>query len=191
MSKVVTKSARSTKKKRKYTIDNTVIAVGRVLSGRPEQWEKFQRFKDLSTGQNKRRHRNVTWYNPPYSKNVATNIGRTFPKILDDEFPENHGLHKTFNRNTVKVSYTCMTNIKQNIDGHNKAILKKDNPHHKTLGNGCNCKSPDKCPLPDKCLAKLIVYQATVTTNDSKPDQTYVGLTSNTFKTRLVIYQCK
>ena len=28
------------------------------------------------------------------------------------------------------------------------------------------------------------IYQATVTTNDNKPDQTYVGLTSNTFKIR-------
>ena len=65
--------------------------------------------KNVSTGQNKRRHRNVTWYNPPYSKNVATNIGHTFLKILDEEFPENHALHKIFNRNTIKVSYTCMT----------------------------------------------------------------------------------
>ena len=77
-----------------------------------------------------------------------------------------------------------MTNIKQTIGGHIKAILKKDDPHHKTPDNGCNCKSPDKCPLPGKCLTKSIVYQATVTTNDSKPDQTYVCLTSNTFKTR-------
>ena len=29
-----------------------------------------------------------------------------------------------------------MTNIKQTIDGLNKAILKKDDPHHKTLHNG-------------------------------------------------------
>ena len=105
--------------------------------------------KNVSTGQNRRRHRNFTWYNPPYSKNVATNIGRTFLKILDGEFPENHALHKIFNRNTVKVSYTCMTNIKQTTDGHNKAILKKDDPHHKTLDNKCNCKSPDK----SLCLA--------------------------------------
>ena len=128
--------------------------------------------KNVSTDQNKRRHRNVTWYNPPYSKNVTTNIGRTFLNILDEEFPENHALHKIFNRNTVKVSYSCMTNIKQTIDGHNKAILKKDDPHYKTLDNGCNCKSPDKYPLPGICLTKSIVYQATVTTNDSKPDQT-------------------
>ena len=50
--------------------------------------------------------------------------------------------------------------------------------------NGCNCKSPNKCPLLGKCLAKSLVYQATVTTNGNKPDQTYIGLTSNTFKTR-------
>ncbi len=68
---------------------------------------------NVSTSQNKKRHRNVTWYNPPYSKNFATNIGRTFLKILDEEFPENHVLHKVFNRNTVMVSYTCMTNVKQ------------------------------------------------------------------------------
>ncbi len=140
---------------------------------------------NISTSQNKKRHRNVTWYNPPYSKNVATNIGRTFLKILDEEFPENHVLHKIFNRNTVKVSYTCMTNVKQTIDGHNKAVLKMNNPDNKTqLDNGCNCKSRDKCPLPGKCLTKSIVYQATVSTNDNKPDQTYVGLTSNSFKTR-------
>ena len=33
-------------------------------------------------------------------------------------------------------------------------------------------------------LKKSIVYQATVTTEDSKSDETYVGLTENTFKTR-------
>ncbi len=87
---------------------------------------------NVSTSQNKKRHRNVTWYNPPYSKNVGTNIGRTFLKILDEEFPENHVLHKFLNRNTVKVSYTCMTNVKQTIDGHNKAVLKMNNPDNKT-----------------------------------------------------------
>ena len=50
--------------------------------------------------------------------------------------------------------------------------------------NECNCRSHDKCPLDGKCLIKPIVYQATVTTNDNKPDQTYVGLTANAFKTR-------
>ena len=68
--------------------------------------------------------------------------------------------------------------------GHNKSILRMDDPQKKTQNNGCNCKSPNKCPLPGKCLAKSIVYQATVTTNDNYPDQKPIGLTSNTFKTR-------
>ncbi len=34
------------------------------------------------------------------------------------------------------------------------------------------------------CLKQSVVYQATVSTNDGRPDQTYVGLTENSFKTR-------
>ena len=56
----------------------------------------------------KNRPRNVIWYNPPFSRNVATNVGRTFFKILDDEFPTYHILHKIFNRSMVKISYSCM-----------------------------------------------------------------------------------
>ena len=84
----------------------------------------------------------------------------------------------------MKVSYSCTPNLKQSIDGHNKTILKKNTPRHEPPTNECNCRSRDKCPLDGKCLIKSIVYQATVTTNDNKPDQTYVGLTANTFKTR-------
>ena len=38
-------------------------------------------------------------------------------------------------------------------------------------------------------LQKSIVYQATVTTEDSTPDETYVGLTENTFKTRFASHK--
>ena len=33
-----------------------------------------------SNSTRRNRHRNVIWYNPPFSKNVATNVGRTFLK---------------------------------------------------------------------------------------------------------------
>ena len=128
----------------------------------------------------KNRHRDIIWYNPPFSKNVATNIGRTFLKILDEEFPKGHVLHKIFNRNTVKISYSCMTNLKQNIDGHNKSTLRKKIAPSKT----CNCRKPADCPLTGNCLKESVVYQATVATVDNRPDQTYVGLTENSFKTR-------
>ena len=75
----------------------------------------------------KNRHRNIIWYNPPYSKNVATNLEKSFLRILDEEFANDHVLHKIFNRNTVKISYSCMSNIKHNIDGHNESVLSKKN----------------------------------------------------------------
>ena len=55
--------------------------------------------------------------------NVWTNMGHTFLKLLNAKFTEEHLLHKIFNRNTVKISYSCMPNLKQNIDGHNKSSL--------------------------------------------------------------------
>ena len=128
----------------------------------------------------KNRRREIIWYNPPYSKNVATNVGRAFLKILDEEFPKEHVLHKIFNRNTVKISYSCMSNLKQNIDGHNKSILHKKIVPPKT----CNCRKPAECPMDGNCLKESVIYQATVTTEDNNPPQTYVGLTENSFKTR-------
>ena len=128
------------------------------------------------------RRRNIIWYNPPFSKDVATNVGRTFLKILDEEFPENHVFHKIFNRNTVKISYSCMPNLKQKIDGRNKSALQKTTAP--PILKACNCRRPADCPIAGNCLRSSVVYQATVTTEDSKSDQTYVGLTETSFKTR-------
>ena len=38
--------------------------------------------------------------------------------------------------------------------------------------------------MAGNCLKSAVVYQATVTTEDNRPVQTYVGLTENSFKTR-------
>ena len=114
------------------------------------------------------RRRNVIWYNPPFSKNVATNVGRTFLKILDEEFPENHVFHKIFNRNTVKISYSCMPNLKQKIDRRNKSILQKTTAP--PILKACSCRRPADCPIAGNCLRSSVVYQTTVTTEDSKSD---------------------
>ena len=53
------------------------------------------------------RKRNIIWFNPPFSKSVITKVGHCFLKLLDKHFPKNHKFHKIFNRNTVKVSYSC------------------------------------------------------------------------------------
>ena len=89
----------------------------------------------------KRRQRKITWFNPPYSKNVQTNIGEKFLKLIDKNFPKDHPLRKIINRNTVKVSYKCMPNMKQKISTHNFKVLQgeKIQPIY-----GCNCTESEK-----------------------------------------------
>ena len=73
----------------------------------------------------KNRQRNIIWFNPPYSKNVETNVGKCFLSLIDKHFPKSNPLHKIFNRNTIKLSYSCMGNIKTIISNHNKAEINK------------------------------------------------------------------
>ena len=68
----------------------------------------------------KKRKRKVIWFNPPFSKNVKTNVGKTVIKLVWKHFPKEHMFHKIFNKNTIKVSYSCMPNIGTIISGHNK-----------------------------------------------------------------------
>ena len=69
---------------------------------------------------NKTRKRNVTWFNPPLSKNVATNVENKFFTLLSSCFPPNNKLHEIVNKNTLKLSYWCMNNVQQIINSHNK-----------------------------------------------------------------------
>ena len=53
----------------------------------------------------RKRTKNVIWFNPPFRKNVKTNIGKQFLNLIDTHFPPSSTLHRLFNRNTVKISY--------------------------------------------------------------------------------------
>ena len=79
-----------------------------------------------------------------------------------------------------------MPNIKQTISAHNKSLIQKDRlkEQEKESGNNCNCRNKKECPLPDGCLTSSVVYQATVTRHDNQEEETYIGLTENTFKSR-------
>ena len=141
------------------------------------------------TEQKRKRRRNIIWFNPPYNKNVKTNIGRAFISLLEKSFPTDHKLRKIMNRNTVKLSYSCMPNIKQIIDNHNKAVLKAEETAvtQRNEWKACNCRKRDECPLNGECLVKEVVYQATVTVQPETPStvtETYIGLTATDFKAR-------
>ena len=58
--------------------------------------------------QKRKRQRNVIWFNPPYNKSVKTNIGRAFISFIERSFPAGHKLRRIFNRNIIKLSYSCM-----------------------------------------------------------------------------------
>lgn len=126
----------------------------------------------------RQRTRQVTWFNPPFDLTVKTDIGHQFLTILKKSFPKTNPLSKIFNTNTVKLSYSCMPNVKTIIDNNNKRLNKPTQKDAKT----CNCRDAQSCPLGGNCLAKGIVYQATVISGNDK--ETYIGLTETEFKTR-------
>ena len=128
-------------------------------------------------GKRKNRPRNKLWFNPPYSADIETNVAKTFLKLIDKHFPKSHLLHKVFNRNNVKVSYSCTSNMRNLIKQHNAKIL---NETRKANSDGCNCRKRNSCPLDGACLASGIVYKATVTTNIGQP-KIYIGSTEHSF----------
>ena len=127
------------------------------------------------------RRRKITWFNPPFSSNVQTKIGEKFLNLIDKCFPLNYPLRKVINRNTVKVSYKCMPNMKQKISKHNHKVKKEEETQSHY---GCNCtKVIGPCPLSGNCLVDSVIYKAEVL-EDNHTKNTYTGLTSNTFKDR-------
>ena len=75
----------------------------------------------------RKRRRKIIWFNPPFSLSVKTNIGKLFFKMLKKHFPKANPLSKIFNKNTIKISYSCTRNMKSIISSHNKQILTPKN----------------------------------------------------------------
>ena len=88
---------------------------------------QYQQPKENNKKKQKRKH-NIIWFNPPYSKSVKTNIGRIFIKLISKHFPPNHKFVKIFNKNSTKLSYSCMPNISSKINGYNEKILQPAEP---------------------------------------------------------------
>ena len=63
---------------------------------------------------------NIIWFSPPFNKNVSTNVAKQFLNLLDQHFPKSNKLDAIFNRNNVKVSYSCSQNMWSIIKSHNK-----------------------------------------------------------------------
>ena len=123
---------------------------------------------------NRKGKREITWYTPPFSLSVRTNIGRQFIELVKKHFHPKSPLYKIFNKNTLKLSYSCTGNMKNVIQAHNRKILR---PQKKTP---CNCRKKDLCPLNGDCQ-ESVVYKATLQHNNQTFE--YIGSSEN-FKKR-------
>ena len=133
------------------------------------------------------RKRKVIWFNPPYSKSVTTNVGRYFLNLVEKHFPKLHKLQKIFNKNTVKVSYSCLPNVRSSVNKHNKKVLKKENEesNRNEPVKTCSCPRNTECPLDKCCYEKDVQYSAEVKSNlPSYGTKIYKGICATTWKER-------
>ena len=114
--------------------------------------------------------------------NVAANVGRYFLDLVSKLFPPHHKFSKIFNRNNMKISYSCMPNMKSRINTHNKTV-KKAQPS--AQARTCNCINKSKCPFNNKCLINNVLYKANITsTTENYRNKIYYGISETKFKSR-------
>ena len=136
-------------------------------------------YDDVNTQSSRKRKcgRDIIWFYLPYSANVRTNIGGQFLALVGKHFPKNAKLRKLFNRNTLKVGYSCMPSMETRIKGHNKKMMQ---PKHERVP--CNCRVAASCPLKGECKSTNVVYEAEVTLDTAL--KTYTGMSAPDFKSR-------
>ena len=119
----------------------------------------------------RKRKRSITWFNPSFSRNVSTKIGKY------------HLLYKIFNRNSVKVSYSCTKSMKTIINNDIENILGKE-PSINT--STCNCRNKEPCPLNGQCQIGEVVFEGTLSSNHPNcKGKKYFGIAEESFKGRL------
>jgi len=136
-----------------------------------------------SRKKNRTRTRNCIYFNPPYSKNVKTNIIAEFLKIVRN-FPKHNILAPMMNTNKIKASYKTVPNMARQVSRKNGRILKQ---HAAPPPPSCNCqrsRKPD-CPVPGNCTAKDVCYRCQVVRDDNHTCENYTGQTCRPIKTRI------
>ena len=61
---------------------------------------------------------------------MQTNVGKSFLRLITQHFPASHKYHKIFNKNTVKVSYSCMDNMERIIKKQTKKSPHQSDHHN-------------------------------------------------------------
>ena len=139
--------------------------------------------EESNTQKRRNRPRKILWFNPPYNMEVVNNVGKEFFKLLKRNFPRWNPLYKIFNKNCVKLSYSCMPNINGIINKRTIAKLGKEK--NKVIAK-CNCWDNVRCPLEGICKQECVVYKVEVYSDlgNDRNKKVYFGSTQGEFKTR-------
>ena len=137
-------------------------------------YQKHDQKKDNS----QQRKRQIIWFNPPYSKIVTTKVEKCFLSLIDKHFPLHHKLHKLFNWNNVKISYSFLPNIKSVINAHSRNTLCLSTTIGRRTYNYINIP---QCPLQQKCLSNNILYQGNIIPiGENSETKVYYGICKTT-----------
>ena len=140
-----------------------------------DQSEQANNVNIEESNQARKYKRAIIWYNPPYSMNMKTNIDKKIFKLLQKHFPPTHTMYTIFNKNKIKISYSCFPNMGSIISSYNKHILNSNNTEY-----GCNCNNMHE----NKYLTPRIVCKADVTNNKTDEHKYYYGISDTPFKAR-------
>ena len=113
-------------------------------------WQTLKYHHANENVSNNKRNRkwNFTWFNPPFSANVKTKVISYLLNLIRNHFPRKKALHKIsnlFNRNTISVNYSYVSDINAETTKHKKTPQKQLKKHPGT--QFCNCPKKKHCPL--------------------------------------------
>ena len=86
-------------------------------------------------------------------------------KLIVKHFPKQHKYHKIFNKNMIKLSYSCIQNMGNIINKHNNKLLFQGFEQPTQM---CNCRDKANRPMDGNCLQKHFVYQAQIDSANSR-----------------------
>ena len=117
------------------------------------------------------RKRKIIWFSPSLSKSVTTNLGIRILNLVEKHFPKEHKLHKSFNKNTLKVSCSC---------SHNRKV--KQTKKDESLPG--NCRQMNDCPMDRKCCTMYTVYKCLHQYQQNPIKVIYIGFSEDKWKKR-------
>ena len=140
-------------------------------------------------GVGRKRRRRIIWFNPPWAKNVEGNVAKWFNAIVARHFKKNTLFGRLFNKNNLRVSYSCTRNVQAIISASNRRVLNSGQQQEQQQQKRCNCRRGVVCPAGGNCLAEGVVYEAKVSA-ENVPDRTYIGCSATSLKLRINNHRC-